>query len=99
MVCLSLFGSMLADVAFAKFRPHAMMVNTLSWQPNAPTEQVLGYRIYRSDCLSLPTLLADVSDTNYQDAVPYRDHQACYEVTAYNAAGESAHSQRVMKTW
>jgi fibronectin type 3 domain-containing protein len=61
---------------------------------------VTGYRLYRSFTQDGPaSLLAEVAGTMFTDQVPQSKHLACYEVTAVNAAGESAHSPRACKVW
>lgn len=86
---------------------------TLSWDPNAPSDMVLGYRVYlgaTEDATSM--VMVDevtVDQPGFDPATPGSTYdawadfrlrigdRACFRLTAYNAAGESDFSNAACK--
>jgi hypothetical protein len=79
---------------------------TLQWTPNAPTEQVTTYNVYRflGSCATLGPVAPFASNignvTTYADTtIPSGTLGAAYAVTASNAGGESPKSSVVCKVF
>ena len=85
----------------------------LSWNPNDPAEQVIGYRVYfgetdaPEDLTMIEDLTADTPGFDYDNPKVAYDawsdlglqlgDVACFRATAYNSAGESEFSNSVCK--
>jgi len=84
------------------------LIAGLEWeyaQPADPEAQAAGFRLYRGlgeRCAQVEPLGqwradVDVLERTYTDfAVPVESGPLCYELTAWNGAGESAHSNRAV---
>jgi hypothetical protein len=86
---------------------------TLTWDPNAPSDNVMGYRLYSgiTEDTSMLTLTDDIMVTRpgFDPAAPMVHYDAwselhlrigtnvCFALTAYNSAGESGFSNVACK--
>ena len=68
---------------------------TLRWMQPAGSAPVDWWRIYRDDVLIVDGLFPDPVDGVYEAGVPSWPYEASYQMTAVNAAGESAQSNVV----
>lgn len=73
----------------------------LTWDPNAPEDNVIGYRIYTSTVNAdysgvIPLGLGNVTTGVVTDLLPGNTYY--FVATAYNAVGESGYSQQVSVT-
>lgn len=89
-------------VVFLAAECHAVDA-TLSWTDNASNED--GFRVYRGLNKGPLTLLIEIIGANVQTFTdktlvqdPMVDNAYCFDVSAFNTAGESLHSNQACKT-
>jgi len=92
----------------------AIGTTSLAWDPNAPSDNIVGYRVYSGPSMdtSALTLLDDIMLTQpgFDPAAPAATYDTwtelhlrvgdlvCFALTAYNTAGESGFSNVACKT-